>query len=228
MKYIKCFKNITEVGNGVEIDTPNVIYLKDKNLLYVPKSNSKVTIINDGNDNIKIAGTDESSTDDPEVIEFKVTYPANGELTININESYTIQTNITDENVIYTTDDHNYIELNDNTVIGIAEGNAKVLVKHLDTTIEINVYVVDRSATPDNTTTSTTTKIPETSGQTQTDNEDENQSSGDTGQTDPATEPPTPTTSENPNGNNDEGDSGNTESGETPDVIDLENPEHME
>lgn len=214
MKYIKCFKSITEVGNGIEIDTPNVVYLKNKNLLYVPKSNSSVTIVNDGSDNIKIAGTD-----DPEVIDFKVTYPENHELTININESYVIQTNI-DENVTYTTDDTNYIELNDNIVIGRAEGNAKVLVKYLDTTIEINVYVVDRSATPDNPTTSTTTKIPETSGQTSTDNEETNESSGNTGQTDPATEPPTPTTSENPGDGNNEVDPGD------PEIIEIEDYEH--
>jgi len=45
MKHLKLFKNSSELDNGVKVETPNVSYLENKNVLYIPSSVGKEATI---------------------------------------------------------------------------------------------------------------------------------------------------------------------------------------
>ena len=44
MKYLKYFENSAAVGNGVEVNLPNVSYLEDSNVLFVPGAEGTATV----------------------------------------------------------------------------------------------------------------------------------------------------------------------------------------
>lgn len=49
MKYLKYFKNSTAVGSGVEVNLPNVSYLQEANVLFVPGSDDTATVVYNSN-----------------------------------------------------------------------------------------------------------------------------------------------------------------------------------